>query len=236
MLLAESSHAGALRGLSAPSQAECVDYLADAPLLLSVPMLIVGLAYLIFGWKYHKLFVVANAGAAGAIAGAVLAGMTAGDSTGPVLFGAAAGGLVCSVLAWPLMQSAASLTGAVSGAVMGFAAWAYLMRLTGEPDLARHAWAGALVGMIGLGMLAYANFRLAVMLFTAVQGSIMAAGGAMSLLLMHEQFSDTIRRAAETNVHLLAVVFVLPALVGFALQHNASAKKLKKKLKSSSEA
>ncbi|MFW6133875.1 MAG: hypothetical protein ACOC8F_08265 [Planctomycetota bacterium] len=235
MLLAETVGSDIFSRLAAPSQVECVDYLGRAPLILSVPMLIVGLAYLAFGWKLHKLFVIANAAAAGAIGGAVLTGMTAGEAEhGAILFGAAAGGVVCGVLAWPLMRGATSLTGAVAGAVMGFGAWVYGTRVAGYHDLTQHAWAGALVGLVGLALLAYANYRLAVMLFTAVQGSIMVAGSAVSLLMLHEQLDATIRRAATTNAHLLAAVFILPALVGFAVQHAAASRKLKKKLKSAS--
>jgi hypothetical protein len=159
--------------------------------------------------------------------------MTAGEGNGVILFGAAAGGVVCGILAWPLMRGAVSITGALAGAVTGFGAWAYATRLLGYDHLAPHAWAGALVGLVGLALLAYANFRLAVMLFTAVQGSIMAAGGTMSLLMLHEQLNDVIRHTARNNAHLLAAVFVLPALVGFAIQHVTASRKIKKKLRAS---
>ncbi len=216
-----------------PTQVECLDYLSRVPIMVSVPMLIGGVVYLLFGWKLHKLLVVANAMIAGAVGGALLGQMADGDKAGIVAFGAAAGGLMFGVLALPLIRGAVSLTGMIAGGLIGFVGWEHAVQAAGRPELADHAWTGALIGCVALGLLAYANFRLAVMIFTAAQGAAMTVAAAVSLLLLNEETCDIVRGAAENGFHLAAAAVVVPAVIGLALQHADASKKIRRKLKPS---
>ena len=118
---------------------------------------------------------------------------------------------------------------------MGCAAWGYAASCADNPTLADYAWAGGLVGLVALGLLAYANFRLTVMIFTAFQGAVMAVAGAVALLMLHEMTRERVHWAAESNFHLMAAAVAVPAVIGFTLQYAAAKKKIKKKLKSSGD-
>ena len=167
-----------LVNFQAPSQAECINHLSEAPLVLSIPMVLFGVVYLLFGWRFHKPLVSANAIAAGALIGGMLGNLSGSDNPNVFLFGSIAGAVLLGVLSMLLVHGAVSIMGVIAGAAMGFGAWVYLANVLGNPSLLRYPWAGALVGLVALGLLAYANFRLAVMIFTAFQGSVMLVGGA----------------------------------------------------------
>jgi hypothetical protein len=221
-----------LANLELPAPGECLDALAELPPTVALALLVAGAVYLLAGWRLHKLLVIVNATAVGAAAGAMLGDLTGGEGGGVVMFAAAAGGLMLGVLALPLMKGAVCLTGVAAGAAVGYMGWAYVTGMIGKPELADNAWAGALVGLTSLGLLAYANFRLAVMIFTAVQGAVMAVAGVVSLLMLNDYTNESVRWAADHNLHMLAAAFVAPAVIGLALQHAAASKKIKKKLKS----
>jgi len=232
-MLAEAWHERLLqyiRELQSPSQGECLDYLSQAPLLLSIPLVFAGVIYLVFGWKMHKALVVLNAAAIGGLGGAMISHASGTHGNGVVLFSAGAGALMLGLLALPLKHGVVSLTGVVVGAILGYVAWSYAADVFDGGRLVPYAWAGALIGLVAFGMLAYVNFRLAVMIVLSVQGAMMAVAGGLSLLMLHDQARENIHWAAGHNMHLLATVAIAPAVVGFAVQHIVNAKKVKKKL------
>jgi len=220
-----------LADFQVPSQAECVDHLAEAPLVATIPMVIFGVLYLLFGWRLHKPLVTANAIAAGAFIGGLLGELSGKDNPNVPLFGSIAGAVLLGVLAMLLIHGAVCAMGILAGAAMGFGVWVYISNIAGNPSLLRFPWAGALVGLVALGLLAYANFRLAVMIFTAFQGAVMLVVGTTALLLFSESAAGYIRQDAQTNVHLLAALVAVPAVVGLAVQHVVAATKARKKLK-----
>ena len=235
-ILAQTADTGLfdrLLELQAPSQVECVDRLAEARLVLTMPLAVLGVVYLLLGWKFHKPLVAANAVAAGALAGGMLANASGSDNPNIMVFGSIAGAILLGVLAILLLNGAVSLMGVLAGGAIGFSAWTYVSMLANNPTMQGYPWAGGLIGLVALGLLAYANFRLAVMIFTAFQGAVMLVAGATSLLLSHDGTAESIRTSAQSNAHLLAALVGVPAVVGFAVQYVVTAKKLKKKLKGS---
>ncbi|MHC4983578.1 MAG: TM7S3/TM198-like domain-containing protein [Planctomycetota bacterium] len=223
-----------LTDFQAPSQVECVNHLAGVSLIVSIPMAMLGVVYLLLGWKLHKPLVTANAIVAGALIGSMLSKLSSSENPNVLMFASIAGGLLLGLLAMILMHGAVSVMGILAGGAIGFGAWTYIARVVGNPALLKYPWAGALVGLVALGLLAFANFRLAVMIFTAFQGSVMIVAGTTAAFLYDQATAATIRQGAQTNEHLLAALVGVPAVVGFVVQYAAAAKKIKKKLKSSS--
>ncbi len=198
--------------------------------ITALALILAGLVSLFWGWRVFKILIVANAAIVGAAAGAYLGQefrRQAGDNI--VIFAALAGGLVMAAVAWPLMKYAVSIMGGLAGSVIGYGAWHYGVTLTNRSELAEHAWVGALIGLILLGLLAFLIFKTVVMVLTAMEGSVLAVAGLANLCLKYERISDDVRTQLTQNPNLLPLLIPVPAVIGFVMQYAASAKKAKKK-------
>ncbi len=239
-MLADISTSGIvekLRELDVPTKEQYVDELvkmSQPPLdmgtiLVFIIMFGCGLVYLLQGWKIFKILVVVNAAILGSLAGSRLGAEMAGPNA--PLFCGIAGGLLLAVLALPAMKYAISIMGALVGSFLGYALWGYVAGAAGRPQLQEYAWAGALIGLIALGLLAFVVFRLVVMVFTSVQGSLMVVTGMLGLLMMAESLRKNLADSLKTKIHLLPLLIGVPAIIGFAFQISGVSAKARKKKK-----
>jgi hypothetical protein len=210
-----------LRNLQVPSQEEFVNTLSTIEAVPAMLMLLFGLVSLLLGWKIFKGLVIANATGIGGLLGWYLGDMVKTSNGTMWLFGMVAGGLLMAALAWPMMKYAVSAMGGLAGSFLGYGVWMYVADMTGKTDLVQHAWAGALIGLITMGLLAFIMFRMVVMTFTAFEGALLTVAGALALLLKAEPVAKDVQTALQNNVHMLPLLIILPAVVGFALQYNA---------------
>jgi len=210
-----------------PSPQEYLASLSDMGPIWAFILVACGLVYLLNGWKMFKMLVVLNSAAIGCLVGIRLGQMQGGEHT--PIFAGAAGGLLLACLAWPLMKYAISLMGGLTGSFLGYGLWNYVAAAVQRQGLAQHAWVGALIGLITLGLLAFVIFRLVVVVLTSVQGSIMTVSGLLCLLLKYPPIRESIEPSLTRNIHLLPLLIGVPAVIGFALQEAAAAKKAKKK-------
>jgi len=206
---------------------EMVNYLMDQGPIVMVLVMAVGVVALLLGWKLFKVVVVANATCIGGLVGMRLGSMVQGPNM--PLIGMIAGGLLLAVLAMPLMKYAVSLMGALAGAFAGYGLWDYVASAIGTPEVAQYAWAGALIGLVTLGLLAFVIFRMVIMIFTSFQGAVMVVAASLSLLVKYVPASQGFHDAVLNNIHLPPLLITVPAVIGFALQHNAANKKGPKK-------
>ena len=213
-----------------PTRQEFADGLVELGALQGVLLIAVGLVYLVCGWKAVKVLVIANAGVLGSLIGAYLGGRLLGGDGGQII-AAVALGVLLAALAWPLMKQMVGVMGALAGGFLGYGIWAYVAALSGSPSPAAHAWAGALIGMLTLGLLAFVIFKETSVVFTSVQGSVLAISGLLSLLMKFSALRDTLHMNLVENVHLLPVLIAVPALIGMTLQNTELVKKARKKAK-----
>lgn len=214
--------------LDIPTQQEFLGWLAALNAIQAILLLAAGLLCLLQGWKVFKVIVIVNAAILGTLAGGYLGRLLPGANT-PLIAGLA-GALLFGVLAWPLMKYAVSVMGGLVGAFLGYAVWLYAATAAGQEQIAAYAWAGALIGLIALGLLAFVIFRLVVEIFTAFQGALLTVAGIVALLLMHESLRDKLTGAFESNEYLLPLVICVPGVIGFAFQETAARKKRRKKM------
>lgn len=219
--------------LQIPSQADYVNYLTAMHLAVALIIFACGLVYLLHGWKIFKTLVVVNSALLGALAGSHLGGMLQGQNT--PIFAGIAGALLCAVLSWPLMQLAVGLMAGIAGGILGGSLWSYVTEAVGQVQLARHSWAGALIGLVTLGLLAFVVLRVVVMVFTSLQGSLMTVSGIIAILMQVGPLRAKLHSGLMTNSHLMALLLGTPAVIGFGFQYAAMAKKAKKKKKASEE-
>jgi hypothetical protein len=217
--------------LELPTQEQYLDALASMGAFQAVVILAAGVAVLLQGWKAFKLIAVLNAAVIGGVVGAYFGGRLDGDNL--ALLGGVAGGLLLAVLAWPAMRVAVSVMAAAAGAALGYGAWHYAAVAIGSEGLTEHAWAGALLGTVTLGLLAFVVYQFAVVTFTSIQGSGMAVSGLVSLLLKHPDVNEPLRNALLNNAFLTPIAAAVPVLIGFTFQYAAVAKKRKRKKRAS---
>jgi hypothetical protein len=217
-----------LESFQIPSQQELLSSLAALEPVYACLLLAGGLACLVHGWKLFKVVVVVNAAIIGVLLGRWLAGAIGDDPNTP-MFTAIGGGLLLAGLAWPFMKSAVGLMGALAGGALGLGLWHYAAGAAAKPDLAEHAWAGGLIGLVSLGLLAFVIFRFVVITTTSFQGAAMTVCGLIALLLKYQRVAEPMRTSLQDNVYLMPLVVAVPAIVGFTAQQAAVMKKAKKK-------
>lgn len=210
-----------------PSREEFVNALVSLGALQGLLLLVVGGLYLTCGWKAFKALVIINAGILGAVVGGALGGMVNGPSMQTI--GAIAGGLLLGVLSWPLMKYAVAIMGGLVGSVLGYAIWDYAATVNGSLVPGQQAWAGALIGLVVLGMLAFVVFRESIILLTSLQGAVLAVSGGLGALMTVASIRESLRPDLIANVHLLPILVLVPAVIGVAFQHAELAKKARKK-------
>ncbi len=203
-----SSAFKALRSASGfPFEQYFMDFTARLDYLQAGLFVAIGLACLLYGWKIFKVLVLVNAALVGVLAGHLLDQRFAvGWWLTPV------GGVVLAVLAWPLMRYAVCLLGGLAGAVLG-AFVARSLMLTG-PLIG----AGALIGLVTMGLLAFIVFRAIVICFTSMQGSLLTVAGVVAGIARFQNMSSTIDQGLTRHQYLLPVLVVIPALIGFVYQ------------------
>jgi len=207
-----------------PSQDQIIARLQQADPLQALLVLAFGLVCLLLGWKLFKAVIIANAALVGGVLGYRLAQELSAGPNLPIILGIC-GALLLGVMAWPLMKVAVSVMAALVGGVIGLAAWSQIAGATNHPAVQQYAWAGGLIGLITLGLLAWVIFRFTVMLFTAFQGSFLAVTAVVALLLKHTGMEPRLRETLAEDRYLLSLIVLVLGLVGFALQYASTSKK-----------
>ncbi|OHB64113.1 MAG: hypothetical protein A2Y77_11545 [Planctomycetes bacterium RBG_13_62_9] len=169
-----------------------------------------GTVWLFYGWRIFKILVTICFGLLGLFLG-VWANEQLIDGNSFWL------ALICvvffAVLSVPFMRWGVSILGALSGGILTSGAWLAL----GLPQ--QYIWAGGLVGLIAGGMISFIIFKIAVILFTSLGGSVLLAVGALAVvhgnLLTEEDFKELI----STYQWLLPALLLVPMIVGMFLQN-----------------
>jgi hypothetical protein len=189
---------------------ELLDGLAAMPLVLASVIVIVGALCILNGYRWHKWVVVVLAFLGGLALGKYLS-----DQMGRSHVIAIAIGLLCAIVATPLLRVAVALFGGLTGAFIGANAWTALQ--ASPPDA---QWAGAAMGFILLAMASLILFRLVIVLFTSVGGASMVIFGGITLLLQVPAWGPSIRTSLASNQLLIPLLVTVAAVGGFVLQES----------------
>ncbi len=190
-----------------PGQGDLIQWWQTMGPAEAVVLVLLGLVYLLFGYWAFKWLVTLNAAVAGAYVGALI-----GQKGGNSVAGACIGGFLSAAIAWPLMNYAVALMGGVFGAALGASMW----RTAGlEPHL---AWAGALCGLIGFGLLSFIVFRASVIMYTSLQGSVMLIFGVLGLIYKYRDVAPRLTEHLTVQPYMLPIAIFIPALLGLIYQ------------------
>ncbi len=184
--------------------------LASMPLIMAAVLVTLGVLCVLNGYRWHKWVIVVLALMLGAGLGYILSAHV-GKST--VI--AAATGLLCAVIATPMMRVTVAVFGGLAGAFIGTNAWAALA--TGSPE---NSWAGAAMGFIILALTSFILFRLTVVMFTSVGGGAMIVFGTICILLQVPAWQEPIRGHLQSNHMLIPLLVAMAGVMGIVLQES----------------
>ncbi len=185
--------------------------------------IIVGVLCMINGYRWYKLATVLTA---------MLLGMFAGYALGvqikaPFIVAGCVGALL-AVVAFPLMKYMVAALGGLAGAFAGANLWAGVSaavnQVASEGGPARQLmspdafWAGAFVGLVLCGMLAFVLWKLSIVLFTSVSGSTIAVIGAIALLLSVDGWNAAVVEGLSANRVIVPLLVFVPAAIGLIWQ------------------
>ena len=194
--------------LNHPNQ--LLDGLAQVPLVMGGVFVVVGILCVLNGYRWHKWVVVVLAFLGGLVLGRLLSAHM-GESN----IVAVALGLLCAIIATPLLRIAVAIFGGLTGAFIGANAWTAIN--TAQAD---GHWAGAAMGFIALAMASFLLFRLVIILFTSIGGAAMVVFGGITLLLQVEAWEPAVRSTLASNQLLIPLLVGLAAVTGFVLQES----------------
>jgi len=216
---------------SFPSRAEFVADIQTLPTLQAVGLALGGFAFMVWGFRNFKLFVVINAAAIGALIGIYVGARTGGPNM-PLVLGAS-GAILLGALARPAVKYAVCIMGALAGGAIGFGAWSLIAATVENARMIQNPWVGGVIGILLGGMLAFVAFPVAVMAFTAFQGATMAVMGACSVLMGQGGVKAWLEPELIQSTYMLSIVIGVPALIGFGYQYSVEAARIKKKRRTS---
>ena len=187
------------------------DYIVSVNRLEALTFVSFGAVCLLYGWRVFKILVVICFSLLGMTLGVIAADKILGEQS--QLWGGLVGILVLAALSIPLMRWAVSVLGAISGGVLTAGLW-YAFNLSET-----YIWAGALIGVIAGGMISFIIFKVAVMLFSSLGGSILMAIGTLALLYRYSETQSQLHELVFDNNWFLPVVFLVPTFVGVIAQN-----------------
>lgn len=189
-----------------PAQADLLVWCQNMTPGVAALLVLVGVVYLMWGYQLFRILVTVNAALVGAYVGALV-----GLNSDNALTGGLVGAFVLSAVTIPLMKYAVAVQGGVLGALLGAAAW-QMAKL----DI-QFAWSGALVGLVFCGMLSFIIYRLSIIMYTSVQGSVMLIVGLLGLIYKYNAVVPHLNEGFARPMLLPLAVFI-PALVGLIFQ------------------
>jgi hypothetical protein len=188
---------------------ELMSTLASMHIVWASVLVVVGALCVLNGYKWHKYVIVICAFLGGLALGHLLS-----QQMGQSKIVMAAIGLLCAVIATPMLRIAVAIFGGLTGAFIGANAWT---AFSASPDA--HL-AGAAMGFIALGMLAFIMYRLVIVLFTSIGGAAMVVLGGVTLLLHVPGWQAAIEESLAAHQLLLPLLVAVAAVTGFVLQHS----------------
>lgn len=187
--------------------------LTQIHIVWAVIFILVGIACILNGYKWHKGVVVLLAGMSGIWAGQII-GLQVGDG----LIAAACLSVLFAVLAWPLLKYSVALFGGLAGAFAGANLWTAL-----DLPSEQHKF-GALIGLLVIGMLTFLAFRVVVVLTTAIGGASLLVFGGLAALMHVDSWHTAIVNRLTNNDLMVPILAASAAAISAVIQFSGGFK------------
>jgi hypothetical protein len=187
------------------------DNITSLGLIEALTFVSFGAVCLLYGWRVFKILVVISFALLGLAIGALIGDKIVGKDS--QLWGGLIGMGLLAMVSLPLLRYAVSVLGAVAGGIITSGLW-YAMGL-GD----KYIWAGALIGIIAGGMISFIVFKIAVMLFSSLGGSILMVTGTLALLYLYPQTKDQVEHMFFDSKWFLSLSLIIPTCIGLIVQN-----------------
>jgi hypothetical protein len=187
------------------------EHITDLGFLEALTFISFGSVCLLYGWRVFKVLVAISFALLGLGIGLIVGGKVMGEGN-EIWAGLIGLGLLVGV-SLPLMRYAVSILGALAGGVMTAGIW-YGFGLTEN-----YIWAGALIGTIAGGMISFIVFKIAVMLFSSLGGSVLIVVGMLALLYHYPATQEQVEYVVFKNKWFMPVALIAPTAIGLVLQN-----------------
>jgi len=169
-----------------------------------------GVVCLLYGLRVFKILVIISF---------ALIGLFVGVWTNKLLIGGNEIwlGVICmaifAFLSVPLMRWAVSILGAAAGGILTGGGW----YAVGLPE--QYIVAGVIIGVVAGGMISFIIFKVAVVLFTSLGGSVLMAVGVLALLYLYPQTKEWLEQMVFAQKWFLPAALAIPTAVGLFVQN-----------------
>lgn len=185
-----------------PTLQDWLTYLQHCERGTAVPLIVVGAALMLFGWRMWKVCVVIAFGAIGAAIGWRFAPAADQQWTFAVGGGAVLGLLSC----WPLNVAVSVLGGVIGAAVIANSV--HGMGVQG-PAL----WCVGGAGFLAFTALSFINRQRVVILVTAFLGAALLMSGLISLSMASPMLFGTLRSVGSSYAIVVPFLLLVPTVV-----------------------
>ncbi|MCP4590653.1 MAG: hypothetical protein GY842_07910 [bacterium] len=176
--------------------------------LAGLPIILIGLAVMLGGWRMGRVCVILSCAAIGAGVGWHVAHV----SSSPWLALALGGGLVTGVLGFLLRAYAAPVLGGAIGAAVVMQLL-IPFRLDGWPW-----WISFVLAFACAGALCMTNLRLVVIIITSLEGALLLVSGLVPIMTMWPGLLRFFESTNRVSWIFFPFMVLVPAIVGYFLQ------------------
>ena len=169
-----------------------------------------GAVCLFYGLRVFKILVIISFALIGLGLGIIAGEKISGQDA--QLWGGLVGMCLMGFLSLPLMKWAVSILGALAGGLLTSGLW----YACGFPE--QYIWAGGLVGLVAGGMISFIIFDLAVLLFSSFAGTALIVTGALAILHLNPQTTESIEEIFFGARWFLPTLLLVPTALGVILQ------------------
>lgn len=179
-----------------------LSFLRDSHTATGFPLIVGGLALMLFGWRLWKVAVVLAFGVFGTIAAAIYLG----PREDQLMYALGCGAFFALLSSWPLHYSVSALGGILGGMV----SYGYLQRFGMEGGMLWGASGAALIACLAMSIL---YRRHVVILVTAFLGAALLLSGLMTLVMTNAALFGTFRSMAAWSAIVIPFLVLVPTVM-----------------------
>lgn len=170
--------------------------------VVAIPLIVGGLALMLFGWRMWKVCVVLSFGLIGAAVGTIIA-----DGGEHATWYGIGGALLLGLLSSGPVNIALALLGGLIGA--GF----FFHVLGNTAFVGPIQWVLAGVALFGFSGLAFINRQILVIGVTSVQGAVLLISGLSVCMMSMPALDGTLRAMSNNSMIVLPFVLLVPTVM-----------------------
>jgi len=184
------------------SVGDWVAFLKNSDSALGFPLVIFGLALMLFGWRMWKVTVVL----AYALIGAALGATAAGQSEHQIFFAGAGAVILAAVSVYPVHQAVAVLGGLIGAGISHF----YLSRISLNEIMHWSLCGAAFVAFTGFSVL---GKQRVVIFVTAFLGAVLLMSGLATWAMSAHSFYGTVQALANNSLIVVPFLLLVPTVM-----------------------